>query len=291
MAAPYIGMENIKNLEPAERFNHLNDYLFYKVMGVKGNEIQLLGFLNAVLGRTGKKLIKDVEIQDNNFIAADMINGKSCFLDIQAILEDGTKVNIEVQLRNENNMDRRSLFYWSKLYSESLDKGDNYQELPNVIAINILDFDYPLGGCFHTCFNLREATEPDLILTPALEIHFINMVKWRRISDRDLENIPLHRWLTWFDPKSPLELVEEVASMDRAIKAAEERRNFVAQSWEERDLYRRRQKAIMDYNSGMNSARREGKEEGRAEIIALLRQGATLEEIEERVRLVCGGSW
>jgi hypothetical protein len=37
-----------------QRFNPLNDYLFYKVMGEKGSETQLLGFLNAVLGRTGE---------------------------------------------------------------------------------------------------------------------------------------------------------------------------------------------------------------------------------------------
>ncbi|MDR2069380.1 MAG: hypothetical protein LBP71_05875 [Spirochaetaceae bacterium] len=32
-----------------ERLNLLNDYLFVKVMGKKGDEEQLLGFLNAVL--------------------------------------------------------------------------------------------------------------------------------------------------------------------------------------------------------------------------------------------------
>ena len=93
-------MEQIISNQPTERFNPLNDFLFFKVMGEKGDEVQLLGFLNAVLGRSGKKPIKDLEIQENNFIAADIINGKSCILDVRAILEDGIKVNIEVQLRN-----------------------------------------------------------------------------------------------------------------------------------------------------------------------------------------------
>jgi hypothetical protein len=192
-------MKQINNFESSQRFNPLNDYLFYKVMGVKGNEVQLLGFLNAVLGRSGKKTIKDVEILENNFIAAEIINGKSCILDVRAILEDGTKVNIEVQLRNENNMERRSLFYWSRMYSESINQGHDYQELPNVIAINIVDFDFPPGGNFHTCFHLREDAQPDLILTPALEIHFINMARWRRIYDKDIKNILISskpsRWI------------------------------------------------------------------------------------------------
>jgi hypothetical protein len=55
-------METINNHEPFARFNPLNDYLFLKVMGEKGDEPQLLGFLNAVLGRSGKKPIESVEI-------------------------------------------------------------------------------------------------------------------------------------------------------------------------------------------------------------------------------------
>ena len=40
------------NLKELRRFDPLNNYLFYKVMGDKGSEIQLLGFINAVLGKT-----------------------------------------------------------------------------------------------------------------------------------------------------------------------------------------------------------------------------------------------
>jgi len=101
-----------------------------------------------------------------------------------AVLSDGTKVNIEVQLGNQRNMDRRSLYYWSKVYFESLNEGHDYLELPNVIAINIIDFDFLPGGNVHTYFNLREAENPSLILSGALEIHFINMVKWGQVPHR-----------------------------------------------------------------------------------------------------------
>jgi hypothetical protein len=37
-----------------KRLNPLNDYIFLKIMGEKGDEEQLLAFLNAVLGRHGK---------------------------------------------------------------------------------------------------------------------------------------------------------------------------------------------------------------------------------------------
>jgi len=248
-------MKTSNNFESSKRFNPINDYLFYKVFGVKGAEKQLLGFLNAVLGRSGKKIIEAVKIMENNSITADIINGKSCVLDVRAILEDGTKVNIEVQLRNKKNMDRRSLFYLSRMYSENIKKGHKYQKFPNVIAINIVNYNFPANGNYHTCFHLREDAQPDLLLTSALEIHFINMVKWRKINNRDIINNALHRWLVWFDSKSPPELIEEVVEMDRAIMSAEDQQLFFSQDENERDLYFRRMMAIMDYNSEMEFAR------------------------------------
>jgi len=98
--------------EPSQRFNPLDDFLFFKVMGEKGDEVQLLGFLNAIFGRSGKKPIESVEIIENKTFVKSILEGKSCILDVLAVLRNGTKVNIEVQLTNQYNMERRSLFYW-----------------------------------------------------------------------------------------------------------------------------------------------------------------------------------
>ncbi|MDR2048487.1 MAG: Rpn family recombination-promoting nuclease/putative transposase, partial [Treponema sp.] len=128
--------------KPAERLNPLNDYLFLKIMGEKGDEEQLLGFLNAVLKRTGKDKLVSVEIIENKIFPAEVIGDKSSILDLRALLAEGTRITIEVQLRNLGNMDRRSLFYWSREYSKGLEAGQDYEELPNVIAINIVNFEY-----------------------------------------------------------------------------------------------------------------------------------------------------
>jgi len=275
-------MKNLIFCEPSYRFNPLNDFLFLKVMGEKGDEKQLLGFLNAVLGRSGKKLIKTVDILENKTFTADIKSGKSCALDVKAVLEDETKVNIEVQVRNDRNIERRSLFYWSRLYIKGLRQGQDYRELPDVAAINIVDFDFPPGGGAHTCFHLREDADRSLILSSALEIHFINMVKWRRSGSRDLRNNPLDRWLVWLDAKSPPELVQEVLRMDSAIMAANERQEFVLQDEEALDIYERRQKAEWDYASGMNGARREGEEKAKLQIARnLLAKGSTPEFVRD----------
>jgi len=228
--------------------------------GEKGDEPQLLGFLNAVLGHSGKEPIESVEIIENTSFIKSILEGKSCILDVLAVLHNGTRVNIEVQLSNQYNMERRSLFYWSKVYFESLNSGQDYRELPNVVAINIVDFDYPPGGNFHTCFHLREDTDPLLILSPALEIHFVNMVKWRR-GEKDL-NEPLNRWLTWFDERSPPELIAEVASMDSAIMAAYMQQDFITQNKEAWQDYWMQRKVEHDRISNLNGAREEGEQIG-----------------------------
>ena len=121
-----------------KKINMLNDYVFKKVMGEKGDEVQLQAFLEAVLGRT----LKDVEIIGDKELTAEIVGDKLSILDVRAKTDDNTEVNIEVQLRDEYNMDKRSLFHWSRLFGKSLEESQNYSELPNVITINILRFNF-----------------------------------------------------------------------------------------------------------------------------------------------------
>ena len=266
------------------RFNPLNDYLFVKVMGEKGDEVQLLGFLNAVLDRTGNDRLASVEIIESKTFSAETLGDKSSILDVRAMLQDGTMVNIEVQLRNLGNMDRRSLFYWSKEFTKGIKAGQDYRELPNAIAINIINFQFLETENFHTVFHLREDNEHSLVLTDALEIHFLDMVKYRRQQRtvrpkvcgrrKDMENEPLHRWLAWLDENSPPELIAEVVGTDDTIKAAQERLVYVTGDDEAIRAYEMRQMALSDLTSYKNFAREEGLKEGREEGIKQgLKQG------------------
>jgi predicted transposase/invertase (TIGR01784 family) len=207
----------------SSKFDPLNDFLFYKVFGEKGDEVQLLSFLNAVLGLTGNDKFTSVTILENKSFTPENIGNKSVTFDVRAVLQGKTRVNVEVQLRNQHNMDKRSLFHWSKEFSRSLKSGQDFSELPDMIAINIVDFDYLDTKDFHSCFHLRDDKERDIILTGALEIHFINMVRYRRIKGKEILGNPLYRWLAWFDRYSKPEILTEVVKMDTAIQKANER--------------------------------------------------------------------
>jgi len=208
-----------------EQFDPLNNFLFYKTFGEIGDEVQLLGFINAVLEKTRNHKITSVKIHENKSFMADIMGGKSCILDVRARLNTGDYVNIEVQLKNKHNMDRRTLFYTGREYTGKLKSGKDYIKLPNIIAINIVGFDFPENAkSFHICFHLREDTQHEIILTDALEIHFLNMVKFRKqIKVDHCLNEPLLRWLAWFDRNSPEEIRKEAVKMDTAIMTAEKR--------------------------------------------------------------------
>ena len=105
------------------------------------------------------------------------------------------------------------------------------------------------------------------MLTDALEIHFIDMVKFRRLGynikegSRSFLDNPLNRWLTFFDKNSPEDLIEEVLRMDTAIRKAHERTAFVTQDEAAMTEYIRREMALSDWTSGVNYAVREDRKE------------------------------
>ncbi|GHT52680.1 hypothetical protein AGMMS49982_13540 [Bacteroidia bacterium] len=269
-----------------KRLNPLNDYLFLKYMGEKGDEVQLLAFLNAVLHRTGKDNLQSVEIREDRALTAEIIGKKTSILDVRAKTADGTKVNVEVQLSNLGNMDKRSLFYWSRDFSESLEKGHDYLELPAVININIVNFEFLPVDDFHASFHLWEDLNRECLLSDALEIHFIDMVKFRRLAEKDILNDPLHRWLTFFDKNTNNIILEEVINMDTAIQKAQERISFVAQDKESLWEYRMREMALSDFTSGMNFARREGEKTATVKYaLKLAQRGMNVVEIADIIDL------
>ena len=98
----------------------LNDFIFKKIFGEKGNEDILISFINAVLKRTNKEPIIEIEIIDNKQLTKEVINDKTGIIDVRARTAKGENVDIEVQLNDQGNMDKRILFYWGKMYLENI---------------------------------------------------------------------------------------------------------------------------------------------------------------------------
>jgi predicted transposase/invertase (TIGR01784 family) len=249
----------MSDIEKSKRLNPLDDYLFKKYMGEKENEEQLISFLNAVLKRTAKDTIVDISIDENRLMSAEIKDNKSSGLDLRDVMKNGSKVNIEVQVRDAKDMDKRIVYYWGLEYTNYIEYGGSYQELPNVISIVVVGSQFPKLDEVHASFHLYEDFNKDFRFTEVEEIHVIDMVKFRRLKNKDIINNPFLRWLTSFDKSANDETLNTILEMNTVIKKAHDVIKHVLQDKEMLHAYHMHEMAIMDYNSGVYAAEQRGR--------------------------------
>ncbi|MEG0844159.1 MAG: Rpn family recombination-promoting nuclease/putative transposase [Romboutsia sp.] len=230
------------------------DFVFKNIFGSEKNPKILISFLNATL--KPKYLIKSVEMK-NTDINKDYIEDKFSRLDVKATTSNDEVINIEIQLKNEYNMIKRSLYYWSKLYSEQLNEGEDYSILKRTICINILNFKYLKTRKFHSGYRLKEIYSNEE-LTDVAEIHFIEIPKLEEGTD---EKGMLVNWVEFLkDPES-----EKVRSLEmniEEIRQAKDELIKMSNDDTQREIYEMRAKTLKDKVSALNEAERKGIEKG-----------------------------
>ncbi|MBR0492068.1 MAG: Rpn family recombination-promoting nuclease/putative transposase [Clostridia bacterium] len=236
-----------------ERLKPTNDFLFKKLFGESKNADLLKDLLQAIL--TDIK-IKKVQINKDVSLERKLISEKLGILDIVATLNDSTRVNIEMQVKDYYNTIDRSVFYGTGIYHENLNSGQDYLEMPKSISIWITDYDVFEEGPFHERARLKRDYE-NIVLTDKLEIHYIQLTKFKekckRISNK------LEQWLTFIKNEN----VEEIRMIDnKLVQKAEDEFEYLTGDAETRRLAELREKAIRDEAAGLKSARRKGIEEG-----------------------------
>ena len=235
------------------------DFVFKQIFGTEKNKPILINFLKAVIKPTTP--IKDVEIK-NNDIDKDFLEDKFSRLDVKATTSNKEHINIEIQLKNEYNMIQRTLYYWSKMYSEQIQNRDNYSKLERTVCINILNFKYLKNDKYHNAYRLKEITSNEE-LTDLQEIHFIELPKFNEIGNKEyVENVEkmdaLEKWLEFLiEPES--NTVRQLELSNEEIKLAKSELYRLSMDSEEREKYNMREKAIYDRISALEGAREEGK--------------------------------
>lgn len=198
-------------------------------------------------------------------------------LDIKARLDNNIVCNVEMQVVKYNNIEKRIMYYWSKLYAGEIHEGDNYNNLNKTIAILIADFELDITKHIpkiHTKWEIREEEYSKIVLTNVLEIHIIEMPKLvqamvnKKVDNKD----KLILWTMFM--LSPEELGDEIMENNEDIKKAKEELEKISQDAREKELARLRMKHIMDTKAiqdygyeegkkmGIEEGRKEGKEQG-----------------------------
>lgn len=250
-----------------------NDYIFQKIFSKKGNESILIDFLIGVLNIP----ITKVEVQSEVTLEKHLDENKLGRLDIVAIVDNTTIVNIEIQILNKYNFIERSLYYWSGNFYNSLKAGQNYKDVKKTISINIVDYEIFSEGPFHEVARLRRDYS-NLILSDKLEIHFIQIPKF--LKEKRGCTTKLEQWMQFISHENEKE-VEFAMKENDEIKKANDEYEYLTGDEEEKRLAFLRMKAIMDertllegskaeaarigHEEGLKKGIKEGKKEGRKE--------------------------
>ena len=227
------------------------DFVFKNLFGSSKHPNILISFLNSVL--KSKKPIVQVEMK-NTDIEKHFVEDKFSRLDVKAKTSNNEIINIEIQMKNEYNMIKRSLYYWSKLYEEQLLEGEDYSQLKRTVCINILNFKYLKNNKFHNAYRLKEL-ETNEELSDVLEIHFIEVPK---LDDKSDEKDMLVAWTEFLkNPES-----QKVRNLEKTIDEIREAKDELVRmsnDSEQRAIYEMRSKILKDKVSALNNAKREGK--------------------------------
>lgn len=243
------------------------DWAMKRMLRDKANFAVLEGFLTTLLGHP-IKIQKLLESESNQDDADDKQNR----VDLLAEDEAGQLYLIEVQNETEVAYFQRMLFGASKLVTEYINRGDNYDRVRKVYSINIVYFN--LGGgtdiVYHGKTEFRgihngellplspfqkQKFEVDTVSDLYPEYYILKVNDFNRWS-----KVPLEQWIYFLNTS---EIPHDATAP--GLGEARHRLEIDQMSPAERESYYRHLDNVAVLKDNISTARGEGKMEGRAE--------------------------
>ncbi len=242
--------QKIPNARIRKKLNLKNDIIFKAFFSRKGNEKYLIDFLNSIL----KIEITKIEIKEEVNLEQLSTREKGGRLDIQATLNDGMIVNVEMQVKDRKNLEQRNDIYEAKTISRNFSRGEQYQDAKEVVAIYILD--YNLFGFDEYILDTVKVlnNHRDYQVNSIVKEYYIQLPKFRE-KKRDMDN-KLNQWLAVIDDTDKGE-IEMAKTKNNIIKEAEVEIKYFTASKEAQYLEDMRDLWESDVNSMIYDAKEE----------------------------------
>jgi|SRR6478735_1852571 len=269
-----------------------SDVVFKMLFAYERNRRLLISLLTAVLEPSVP--IVEVDVL-NPEIDKESIRSKGIALDVRAVLQDGRRINVEMQARWHPAWRPRTLLYWARLYADQLERGGAYADLAPTVGVLIQDFvDLP-SSHFHSEFQLLESRE-HYAYSDHLILHVLELPKVpAALPAQGQESEPLlARWGRFLRAKNEQNL-EELAMTDPIFREAKGALEDLSADPKARRLAQERRDALYFYEVGLRHEREqaaaEGHEQGRLEgqrsllqQVLVLKFGALPEPVLSRLR-------
>ena len=231
-----------------------NDFVFRLLFGEEGNEDLLASLLGSILDEE----IKDVKIK-NPYILKKYLEDKEVILDIKGLVNSNTYVNVELQLYSSPGLPARALYYWAKLFSSQLHKGEDYSSLKKTISIVILDDTYCDSDDYHTWSGLHDCRQK-IVISDLIEVHFLELPKLHNLSGQDTDNDCI-KWMKFFNAKTKEELIM-LSEASPSIKKATNLLMSMSMDEETRQKYEEREEYLFERKMMLQLAEKAGMEKG-----------------------------
>jgi predicted transposase/invertase (TIGR01784 family) len=268
------------------------DIVFKNIMtkNCPESKIALINFINSFLETKEEKIIDVVVI--NNEPTVDSELEKASRMDVNARTANGDHINIEVQLKNIDDMANRAIFYASKMLTNQSSKGISYAMLNKATSINIYNFTFfkeeRLMDVYDTCFTYGDI-EHQIELSDIVKIHIIELTKLHKILEKAKENVESltdkEAWtifLAYAASEDYEYLIEEIMKRKEGVKMAGQILNEVSLDEKERARYMSHLKWLNDMYSSRDYMHKKGREEGREEIVVnLLKENVDVQIIKK----------
>ena len=166
-------------MKPFDELTIQDDFMFYKLMQ---DPLLCKKVLQTVLGRRigGIITLKRQEIIDNSYGA------KGVRLDVLAKDDEKKLYNVEMQMSNDSSLVYRLRYYQGSLDVAALDKGQDYDELPQTIIIFLCNGDM-LGRGLPICTIKKYCVEDGIIVDDGTKQIVINYSLYDLIEDEELK--------------------------------------------------------------------------------------------------------
>lgn len=214
------------------------------------------GFIAALLNLEPKEIV-DTELLPTH-LNRRYKDDKEGILDVRIKLNGHVQIDMEMQVIMFTYWAERSLYYLSKMFTEQLQKGQDYDALQKCIHVGILDFELFESEEFYSRFHMWEDSRQELY-SEKLEIHILELPKLAKFQYPQTE---LLRWARFFNGEEKEEL-KMLAKSDEYVQKAYDKLVDISSDEEKRLEYEAREKAIRDYNNIVSSGWIRGCEQGK----------------------------
>ncbi len=251
-----LSQKSIQLLDPK------NDLVFKMLFGNKHHTNILISFLAAVLKPTSP--ITSLTLLNPN-IPRSAITEKEIVLDITAELANDELIDVEMQMEKHTAFRERCLYYWAKLYSKQLKRGESeYTKLRPTNTILVLNFelldDPQLKTQYHAIVKtiVHGSNES---FSEHFKMHIIELPKLAKLQNLDLRKHPVAQWGR-FMLKPTLETLDELSQISPVFKEVENVMVHMSASHKAQHMADLREKTWRDQNQRLRDASESGEASG-----------------------------